>query len=185
MHDDLATRNLTLAALFAALTAVGALVSIPLIGPVPFTFQVLFVLLAGMVLGPRLGALSMLAYIALGLVAPVYAQGASGVGALFGPAGGYLWGFVLGAALVGLLARSAHGSVLRLFAAGLAGLVPVYVLGASWLAWQLGDGITRHLVWIGALQFLPLDIVKALAAALTARALASLPLGRPSLVRDR
>ena len=70
----LTTRELTSAALFTALIAGGALVSIP-IGTVPFTLQVLFVLLAGMLLGPRLAALSVLAYLALGLVAPVYAGG--------------------------------------------------------------------------------------------------------------
>ena len=64
--------------------------SIP-IGTVPFTLQVLFVLLASVLLGPRLAMLSVLAYLALGLVAPVYAGGTSGLGVLFGPTGGHLW----------------------------------------------------------------------------------------------
>ena len=97
------TREITYTALFAALIAVGALVSIP-ITTVPFTLQVLFVLLAGMVLGPRLGALAVIAYLLLGLIAPVYAGGTSGLGALFGPTGGYLWGFLPAVVLTGLLA---------------------------------------------------------------------------------
>ena len=177
------TRDLAYAALFAALTAVGALVSIPFIGPVPFTLQVLFVLLAGMVIGPRLGALSMLAYLGLGLVAPVYAQGASGFATLFGPAGGYLWGFVASAALVGAIAQRRR-SLFALLVSGLAGLVPIYVLGATWLQVQLG-GAVGHVIWIGALQFLPGDVLKAFIAAGAATALVSSPLGLPVLSRDR
>ena len=71
----------------------------------PFTLQVLFVLLAGMLLGPRLGGAERLAYLALGLVAPVYAGGTSGLGVLFGPTGGYLWGFLPAAVLTGAVVR--------------------------------------------------------------------------------
>jgi len=69
LHSSLSTRDLALAALFAALISVGALVSVPMFGPVPLTLQVLFVLLAGLVLGARLGALSVVAYLLVGLVA--------------------------------------------------------------------------------------------------------------------
>jgi len=77
----LTAREIAYAALFAALIAGGSFVAIPL-GPVPFTLQVMFVLLTGMVLGPRLGALSVIAYLVLGLVAPVYAGATSGAGVL-------------------------------------------------------------------------------------------------------
>ena len=105
MSERFSTRDLALAAMFAALTAVGALFAIPFFGPIPFTLQVFFVLLAGLVLGPRLAAMSMVAYVCVGLFAPVFAGGASGLGTLFGPAGGYIWGFVLGATLVGYLSQ--------------------------------------------------------------------------------
>jgi len=140
------------------------------------------VLLAGMTLGPRLGALTVTAYLILGLFAPVYAGGASGPGALFGPTGGYLFGF-LGAALVaGLVAGKSERTAPRLLVAGLAGLVPIYALGATWLAVQL------HLtagtaVLTGVVPFAWLDVLKAVAAALTARALVSLPLGLPAASR--
>ena len=133
----LTTRELATAALFTALISVAAFVAIP-VGSVPFTLQVYVVLLAGMVLGPRLGTLSVAAYLVLGLAAPVYAGGGSGLGVLLGPTGGYLWGF-LGAALVaGLISHRGESTVQRLLVAGLAGLVPIYALGASWLAVQLG-----------------------------------------------
>ncbi len=112
----------------------------------------------------------------------MYAGGTSGLGALFGPTGGYLFGF-LGAALVaGLIAGKGERTAPRLLVAGLAGLVPIYALGATWLAVQL------HLtpgtaVLTGVVPFVWLDVLKAVAAALTARALVSLPLGLPAASR--
>lgn len=175
--SQLTAREVAYAALFAALVAAGAFVAIPL-GPVPFTLQLLVVLLAGLVLGPRGGTLAVAAYLVLGLVAPVYAGGASGIGVLMGPTGGYLWGFLLAAATAGLAARRAGPGLVGLSVAALAGLVPVYVLGTAWLALQL-DLDARAAIAAGALPFLAADLVKAGAAALAARSLLSLPLGLP------
>jgi biotin transport system substrate-specific component len=173
----LTTHELATAALFTALLSASAFVAIP-VGSVPFTLQVYVVLLAGMVLGPRLGVLSVLAYLVLGLIAPVYAGGASGLGALFGPTGGYLVGFI-GAALVsGFIAGAGEPRLRRLLVAGLSGLVPIYVLGPAWLAWQL-DLTSGAAVLTGVAPFLWLDMLKAVVAGLTARALFSLPLGLP------
>jgi biotin transport system substrate-specific component len=169
------------AALFTALMAVAAFIAVP-VGSVPFTLQVYVVLLAGLVLGARVGALSVLAYLILGLVAPVYAGGASGLGALFGPTGGYLFGFV-GAAVVSRLSAGAGARTLpRVLIAGLAGIVPIYALGATWLALQLDLSATAA-VLTGIVPFVWLDVLKAVAAALTARALVSLPLGLPAATR--
>ena len=67
------TKDITLISLFAAMTAIGAFISIP-IGPVPLTLQTLFVLMSGFVLGPKKGALSQVVYIALGLIGlPIFA----------------------------------------------------------------------------------------------------------------
>ena len=182
--SPLTAREIALSALFAALIAGGSFVAIPL-GPVPLTLQVMFVLLAGLVLGPRLGALSVIAYLVLGLVAPVYAGGTSGAGVLFGPTGGYLWGFIAGAALAGLTARRGGDPGLgRCVLGGLVGLVPIYALGAAWLALQLhldpGAAIAA-----GVVPFVWGDVVKAIAAALVARSMVNLPLGLPSPQRDR
>lgn len=177
------TRELTYAALFTALIAGGALVAIP-IGSVPFTLQVLFVLLTGMLLGPRLAVLSVLAYLALGLVAPVYAGGTSGLGVLFGPTGGYLWGFVLTGLVTGAVCSRGRTSLTRFVAAGLLGLVPIYALGAVWLAAQLHIGAGTAFA-TGVAPFVWLDVLKAVAAGLAARSLVSLPLGLPSPQRGR
>jgi biotin transport system substrate-specific component len=181
LDSRLTTRDVTLVALMAALTAAGAYISIPL-GSVPFTLQTFFVMLAGLLLGSRLGALSMIVYLAVGLIAPVYAGGTSGIGTLLGPTGGYLWGFVLGATLIGALAqRLGPRSLWTLFLAAAAGLVPIYALGASWLAWQLHTTNFHVVLWGGVLQFLPLDIVKAFLAAAVCRVLLTAPLRLPGL----
>jgi biotin transport system substrate-specific component len=177
----LTTRELAVAALFTALLSVSAYIAIP-VGSVPFTLQVYVVLLAGMVLGPRLGALSVVAYLLLGLVAPVYSGGTSGLGVLFGPTGGYLFGFIAAVVVTGLIAGRPDTGLPRLLTAGLVGLAPIYALGATWLALQL------HLtpaaaVTSGVGPFIGVDIVKAVAAAFTARALVSLPLGLPAAPR--
>jgi len=179
----LTTRELTYAALFTALIAGGAFVAIP-VGSVPFTLQVLFVLLAGMLLGPRLAALSVLAYLGLGLIAPVYAGGTSGLGVLFGPTGGYLWGFVLAALVTGAVCARGRTSLFRFVGAGLLGLVPIYTLGAFWLAAQLHIGAGAALA-TGVAPFVWLDVLKAVAAGLAAVSLVNLPPGLPSPQRGR
>jgi biotin transport system substrate-specific component len=173
-------REIAYAALFAALIAASSFVALPL-GPVPFTLQVLVVLLAGLVLGARGGALAVGAYLVLGLVAPVYAGGTSGVGVLFGPTGGYLWGFLLGAACAGALSRRLGPAYLGLAAAALVGLLPVYGVGTAWLAVQL-HLTPQAAVAAGVLPFVIGDVVKVLAAALAAKSLLSLPLGLPAPV---
>lgn len=177
--------QLLLATGFACLTALGAVVQIP-IGPVPITLQVLFVLLSGLVLGSRLGALSQMQYLAMGLAgAPVFAGGKSGLIALLGPTGGYLVGFVVAAYVAGLVAESAaRPGRVRFFVAGLVGTAGLYLCGMMWLAtwFALGTGTS----WIaelgtawtfGVLPFILLDTGKAViasAVALSGRALAGL-----------
>lgn len=172
------TRELAVGALFTAVLAVSAYISIP-IGSVPFTLQVFVVLLAGMVLGPRVGLLSVIAYLILGLVAPVYSGGGSGLGYLFGPTGGYLIGFIPAVLLTGALARRGDAGLARLTLAGLAGVVPIYALGTAWLAVQLDLGISAAIA-AGVAPFLWVDVLKAMVAAITARALVNLPLGLPA-----
>lgn len=181
--SGLSTREITFTALFAALISAGAFITIPL-GTVPFTLQVLFVLLAGLVLGPRLGGLAVVAYLLLGLVAPVYAGGTSGLGVLLGPTGGYLWGFVPAAVLTGLLATRGRPTLSRYVAAGILGLPPIYVLGTVWLALQLHLGAGAAIA-AGVTPFIAVDFAKAVIAGLAARSLATLPLGLPAWQRRR
>ena len=86
------TSSLVYCALFTALIAVGAFIKIP-IPVVPFTLQYLFTMLAGILLGSRLGSLSVLAYMILGLIGlPIFSEG-GGIGYVFKPSFGYIIGF--------------------------------------------------------------------------------------------
>jgi biotin transport system substrate-specific component len=123
------TRDLVLCSLFSALIAVGAFIKIP-IPVVSFTLQFLFTTLSGLLLGARLGALSVAIYLITGLIGlPVFANG-GGLSYILQPSFGYLIGFCLGSYITGTMA-SMEGrlSFWKLFSAGVAGLIAVYSIG--------------------------------------------------------
>lgn len=123
------TQNLILCSLFVALIIVGAFIKIP-IPVVPFTLQFLFTMMAGLLLGGRLGALSVCIYIVLGLLGlPVFAEG-GGLSYLFKPSFGYIIGFAAGAYVTGTIAnRVANPGYKRLLIANFTGLGIVYLFG--------------------------------------------------------
>lgn len=123
------THSMVLFALFTALIAVGAFIRIPV--PVcPFTLQLLFTTLAGLILGSKRGAGAVAVYVALGLLGvPVFTAG-GGPSYIFQPTFGYLIGFIVGAWLTGRIAESApHAGLYRLWLANFAGLAVVYAFG--------------------------------------------------------
>lgn len=161
-------RGISLVALFAALTATGALIAIPLPGGVPFTLQVLFTLLAGLILGPRLGAASQATYALIGVAGlPVFAGGKAGPGVLFGPTGGYVFGFIAAAYTVGLITRDSK-SLPRLALAMAAGILIIYGLGVAQLS-VVASLDPVQAITVGMLPFLPGDVVKAVVAVFIAR----------------
>ena len=100
--------RLALAGVMAAVIAVFSLISIP-IGTVPLTLQTLAVLVAGGLLGPLWGPVSVAVYLLVGLMGvPVFAGGEAGLHVLLGPKGGYLVGFVVAAFIMGLAGRAAR-----------------------------------------------------------------------------
>ncbi len=125
------TKNMVLCALFVALIAAGAFIKIP-IPVVPFTLQYLFTMLAGLLLGGKLGFVSVGVYILLGLAGlPIFAQG-GGISYVFQPSFGYIIGFAVGAFVTGIIAnRKSRPCYGRLLAANLIGLGVVYLLGMA------------------------------------------------------
>lgn len=123
------TRSLILCGLFCALIAVGAFVKIP-VPVVPFTLQFLFTTMAGLLLGPRWGTASVVAYVALGLAGlPIFAAG-GGIGYLAQPSFGYLIGFCVGTFVTARIAWAVpRASNKRLLGACFAGLAAVYAFG--------------------------------------------------------
>ena len=160
-------RKMVFASLFAAMTAVGAYIKIPIpIGPVPLTLQVLFVLLAGIMLKSKWGTISMVVYLLLGIVGlPVFAGGASGLGVLFGPTGGYLIGFVAAAYVIGFLGDLVGTSnILRNAVYMTIGLGVIYLFGVTQLA-IVANLTPMQAIGAGMLPFLIGDILKIAAAA--------------------
>lgn len=162
-----AVRDVLLVLGGAALTAVAAQLAITLPwSPVPYTFQTFAVLLVGTALGGWRGTAAMALYVIAGAIGlPVYAEGAAGVGQLFGFTGGYLAGFILAALLVGRLAEIGWDrSVLRAAGLMVAGTLLIYAIGVPVLALTTGMDLPTA-VWVGAGVFLPWDLIKVLVAA--------------------
>jgi biotin transport system substrate-specific component len=180
-------RTLALVSLFAALTIALGVVYLPLpFSPVPVTGQTLGVMLAGGILGARLGFLSQL--LVLGLVAlglPVLAGGRGGLGMLVGPTAGYLLAWPLAAFTIGWLASrlpSGRALVPLLFVVNaIGGLGVIYLPGVLWLSSVTGRPLNEAAV-AGALLFLPGDLIKVVAATAATHAiwLAQSPPGRLS-----
>ena len=168
--------TITRVALMAAVTAVAAQLSIP-ITPVPFTLQVLAVILSGLLLGPRYGALAQAVYVLVGAVGvPVFAGFAGGLGHVLGPTGGYLISYPIAAAVAGLaagtIARDSRRRALWIgFLWGCAGLAVIYILGATWLAVVSGLSPTEAIA-AGILPFVIFDLIKVALADLVAVAAA-------------
>ena len=147
-------------ATFSVLTAVGALVFLPLY-PVPITLQTLFTYLSGAVLGPWLGALSQIIYILLGGIGlPVFAGGKAGFGTLIGPTGGYLLGFIAASFVVGRTADlRKRPSAIRIATSFILGTGVIYACGVLQLSQWMSGNIPRS-VLAGVLPFIPGDALK-------------------------
>ena len=143
------TKKIILTGLFASVVAILAQVSIPIpISPVPITVQLFGVFLAGALLGSKWGAAAMGIYLLLGAAgAPVFSAGRGGLHIIFGPTGGYLIGFVIGAYVLGrLIENKAEIGYLRLVSAMLVCLAIIYTVGATQLAFIAGFNLQQVLI---------------------------------------
>ena len=162
-------RTMTRVALFAALTAVGAFISIPL-GYSSITLQTFFTAMAGCVLGPWYGALSQLVYVALGLVGlPIFTRG-GGIGYLMQPTCGFLIGLIPAAWVIGRIAGR-KPEPKQIVPACLLGYGVLYAIGVPYMALILntffGKGMGfSAIMWAGMIPFLPGDMIKILCIAL-------------------
>jgi biotin transport system substrate-specific component len=166
-------RDTALVAVFAALLAVLAVLPGIPVGPVPVTLATLGVLVAGLVLGPWRGAAACLLYLLVGFVGvPVFAGGASGVGVVVGPSGGYLLAYPLGALVAGALARLGarrgwHRAAGWLLVAAVAASAVVHAAGVLGLV-RAGAFAALREAAVFDLDFWPGDLLKGLVAALVA-----------------
>lgn len=169
------SRAIARISLLAAMIAVLGLLptfQLPVAGGVPITAQTLGVMFAGIVLGPRQGALAVLLFLfVVALGAPLLAGGRGGLGVFFAPSAGFLLGWAPGAFVTGTimrrlaktpvffaaLAAAVSGGILIVYGCGIVGLMIVAHMGP--LQAMLATAV-----------FLPGDLVKALAAAFLAEA---------------
>lgn len=127
--NALKIKNISKCAIFVCLIIVGSFIKIP-IPYVPFTLQFLFTNLAGILLGSKLGSLSVFVYVIMGLIGiPIFAEG-GGIAYILKPTFGYLIGFILGAFFTGIIVeRNNNNSTKKFLIASFVGLSIVYILG--------------------------------------------------------
>jgi biotin transport system substrate-specific component len=158
-------KTMTLTALFAVLTAVGAFIRIPF-PLVPITLQTFFVFLSGTLLGSRSGALAQLLYVGMGLIGLPLFTGGGGPQYVLHPTFGYLLGFIAGAWIIGFISESFEKPSFKVYlAACLAGTVVIYAVGVSVLYLNLNyvaGKVTslRQVFEFGVIPFVLGDIIK-------------------------
>lgn len=172
--SKLSTLEIVYCGLFATLMMIGANITsfapFLVIGGVPITLQPLFSILAGLVLGSRLGAISITVYTLLGLVgAPVFAKFSGGFSSILSPTFGFIATFILSAYVAGKIIEFRRTKKMYITAA-LVGIMINYLLGTNWMyyAYKLWasspEGFTYKMVWLWMVPPLPKDIILAVFA---------------------
>ncbi|WP_107923907.1 biotin transporter BioY [Lysinibacillus parviboronicapiens] len=176
MQPRPSTLSLVMIAMFAGLTAIGAFMKVPL-PVVPFTLQIVFVFLAGCLLGSRNGFQSQLVYIGIGLVGlPVFTQG-GGITYVLQPTFGYLIGFALAALVIGFMIERVQVPTKKHFiGANIVGLIIIYAVAVPYLYVSLNFWLHMKTSWshiflVGFLNSIVADFCLAIASAILAERL--------------
>lgn len=161
---NLKARDIILISMFAALTAVGAFIRIPL-PLVPFTLQYFFCALGAILLGAKRGALSQVLYVLIGLIGiPVFTQG-GGPQYILKPTFGYLLGFIVGAYIIGKISEEfKEFNVKNIFMACTLGLGVIYIFGLIYMYIIMNFYLVHaysawKIVAVGFLPFIAGDLV--------------------------
>ena len=161
------TQQMALVAIMTALTCILAPFSLP-IGPVPISLTNLVIYFSLYLLGWKLGTLSYVIYLLIGLVGvPVFSGFTAGPAKLFGPTGGYLIGFIPMAIIAGIVIDKYTEKWLLCLLARIVGTIVCYALGTAWLAYEAKMDMMAAL-WAGVIPFIPGDLVKMALAILIA-----------------
>lgn len=163
------TAEMTRMALMVAMNCVSAYIIIPLpFSLSPLALQTLIVNLTGYVLNAKQAFMTMLVYLLVGLAGvPVFTGGSAGPGKLFGPTGGYIIGFLFTAVFLAYFRGEKYSFKRYALLGCVIGIPLIYVFGVVQLKLITGMGWDKAIM-TGALPFIPLDIVKCLAAAVIA-----------------
>lgn len=165
-----ATRQITLCALFAALIAIGTYIKIPT-PLLPLTFQTLFVVLSGLVLGRKYGALSVCVYVIAGVIGlPVF------TGSALNPTFGYIVGFIPGAWLAGYIAERFKPCFMTWTLGAVSGIAVIYAFGIPYYylmsKYYIGNELgAKTLLMYFVLMPIPGDVAKSILAGLIVKRL--------------
>ena len=156
-------------ALFAAILCIFSPIQIP-IGPIPIAMSVFAVMFTGVCLGWKTGAAAVIVYIFIGICGmPLFAGGTSGLPALAGLTGGYIWSYIFMVIIIGLFCRIPSKkyitSVIIAVAGCLLGLIVCYICGTAQYMLLSGCGLLESLA-VCVFPFIPFDILKAVCASL-------------------
>lgn len=161
--------SLVYCGMFAALMMIGANITafapFLVVGGVPITLQTFFAILAGLLLGSRLGAMAMTVYMLIGLAgAPVFARFSGGFGQILSPTFGFVVSFILAAYLTGKIVEK-NGKLHGYIIAALVGMIVNYIIGTNlmYIAYKLWaaapDAFTYKVAWLWMIPPLPKDIL--------------------------
>ncbi len=173
--------DITLVGMFVALMAIGANITAiaPFlhVGGVPITLQTFFAILAGAILGKRLGAVAMVVYMLVGLAGvPVFADLTGGPSTIFKATFGFVISYIFTAYIIGLIVEKKK-SIAAYIVAALIGMAVNYLFGTNWMYfafkfWAAApDGFTYKVAWLWMVAPLPKDIILAVFAGITAHRL--------------
>ncbi|WP_066367568.1 biotin transporter BioY [Neobacillus fumarioli] len=173
--------DITLVGMFVALTAIGANITsiAPFlhVGGVPITLQTFFAVLAGLILGSRIGAIAMIVYMLVGLVGvPVFAGFSGGLRIIFSPTFGFIVSFIFVAFIIGKIIER-KTSLSAYITAALIGMAVNYLFGTNWMyftfkLWAAAPaGFTYKMAWLWMIPPLPKDIILSILAGVLAHRL--------------
>ncbi|HLR33822.1 MAG TPA: biotin transporter BioY [Tissierellales bacterium] len=166
----ISTKDMVIVAMFTALTAIGAFLSIPL-GNVPISLQSLFTIMSGLILGSKLGTLSQIVYVLLGLIGlRIFAGFTGGLETVLKPSFGYLIGFIFASYIIGKITYTKKNlSFKRILLASIIGTFVIYAFGIPYMYLILNKVMDANISFMtalktGCLVFLPGDFLKAIVA---------------------
>ncbi|ETI66056.1 biotin transporter BioY [Neobacillus vireti] len=173
--------DITLVGMFVALMAIGANITTiaPFlrVGGVPITLQTFFAILAGLILGSRLGAIAMLVYMLVGMVgAPVFADFYGGLSIIIRPTFGFIVSYIFVAFIIGRVVERKK-TVAAFIIAAVIGMAVNYLLGTNWMyfaykIWAAApSGFTYKMAWLWMVPPLPKDLILAIFAGMMAHRL--------------
>ncbi len=183
------TKDMILISMFAALTAIGAQISIPL-EPVPFTLQVLFCIYSGVLLGAKRGALSQVLYVLVGLAGlPIFAGGKGGVAVIASPTFGFIIGFIACSYIAGRITEKFENvNIFKLLLATVSGLLALYIIAIPYFYLIFNKVISTPMTFATTMKtavypFIIQDLIKCVLASVTS--LKVIPILRKAGYLDR